>query len=374
MSAPEVKGWCPGAYRPMASGDGLVVRVRPWMGEIDAAQGRALCDLAEQFGSGVIELTSRANLQLRGIAEADHGAVVEGLQQAGLLDADPAQEGRRNLVMTPEWQAGDLSHRLAENWLKVLPQLPEVPSKFGYAIDTGTRPWVAGAPADIRLERAAEGRLIVVADGAEAGRVVDEEAAMATVAELLEWFIATGGREAGRMARHLQRVDLPEHWRAVPRQAAPVPRESTLGTLIGAPFGQVEAEALRALLADPSVTTLRILPDRRLLVPNASPKRPSGFCAPDDPLLRVHACTGAPGCPQAHGPTRALARRLAPDLPACASLHVSGCAKGCALPRRADHTLVATAAGFDLVSGGAPWDAPTQRGLPASLSFKDIQA
>ena len=29
MSAPQVKGWCPGAHRPMMSGDGLVVRIRP---------------------------------------------------------------------------------------------------------------------------------------------------------------------------------------------------------------------------------------------------------------------------------------------------------------------------------------------------------
>ena len=29
MSAPVIQGWCPGALRPMMSGDGLVVRVRP---------------------------------------------------------------------------------------------------------------------------------------------------------------------------------------------------------------------------------------------------------------------------------------------------------------------------------------------------------
>ena len=28
MSAAAIKGWCPGALRPMQSGDGLVVRVR----------------------------------------------------------------------------------------------------------------------------------------------------------------------------------------------------------------------------------------------------------------------------------------------------------------------------------------------------------
>ena len=32
MSAPIVQGWCPGAHRPMMSGDGLVVRVRLALG------------------------------------------------------------------------------------------------------------------------------------------------------------------------------------------------------------------------------------------------------------------------------------------------------------------------------------------------------
>ena len=38
MSRPDAKGWCPGAYRPMMSGDGLVVRVRPVLARLTQAQ------------------------------------------------------------------------------------------------------------------------------------------------------------------------------------------------------------------------------------------------------------------------------------------------------------------------------------------------
>ena len=69
MSAPVVQGWCPGAHRPMMSGDGLVVRVRPRLARLSAAQTLGLCDLALRFGNGTIDLTNRANLQLRGVAE-----------------------------------------------------------------------------------------------------------------------------------------------------------------------------------------------------------------------------------------------------------------------------------------------------------------
>ncbi|MFN7225608.1 MAG: precorrin-3B synthase, partial [Paracoccaceae bacterium] len=64
MSAPAVRGWCPGALRPMLSGDGLVVRVRPPAGALSAAQAAGIAALAARHGNGFVELTNRANLQL----------------------------------------------------------------------------------------------------------------------------------------------------------------------------------------------------------------------------------------------------------------------------------------------------------------------
>ena len=90
-----VKGWCPGAYSPMMSGDGLIVRVRPRMGQLSAAQAQGLCAAAERFGNGLIDLTSRANVQLRGVAHSDHPSLLETLGTLGLLDANPAIEARR---------------------------------------------------------------------------------------------------------------------------------------------------------------------------------------------------------------------------------------------------------------------------------------
>lgn len=373
VKGPLVKGWCPGAYRPMASGDGLVVRIRPWLGEVSAHQALVLCALAERYGTGALELTLRANIQLRGIAEHDHEAVLEQLFAAGLLDAEPAIEARRNLLMTPDWMAGDVSHTLAENLMAALPELPDLPAKFGYAIDTGRALWLGGAPADIRIERDASGGLILVADGASTGGSVTRATAGAAIAEMTRWFVETGGREAGRMARHLRGQALPSQWTAMPRHGGRRPTQAPNGMLLGAPFGQVDAGALRRLITGGALETLRVLPGRTLLAKGSSPVFLEGFCAPDDPLLNIHACTGAPGCSQALGPTRALARRLALDIPPGETLHISGCTKGCAHPRAADHTLIATNDGFDLVSQGAPWEAPSKCGLPADLCFKDIQ-
>ena len=91
-----------------------------------------------------------------------------------------------------------------------------------------------------------------------------------------------------------------------------------------------------------------------------------GLITSNTPLLRVYACTGAPGCLQALQPTRDLARQLAPHLPMNAVLHVSGCAKGCAHPAPADLTLVATPDGFDLIAADTAQGVPLHRAVPIS--------
>jgi precorrin-3B synthase len=98
----------------------------------------------------------------------------------------------------------------------------------------------------------------------------------------------------------------------------------------------------------------------------AMPRHNDFITRPDDPLLRAIACSGAPRCREAHADTRELAAALAPRLAPDAHLHVSGCAKGCAHSGPATITLVATGAGYDLVSHGTTRDAPVRRGLSAA--------
>lgn len=76
-------------------------------------------------------------------------------------------------------------------------------------------------------------------------------------------------------------------------------------------------------------------------------------------------------CLQALSETRALARDLAPHLPEGTSLHVSGCAKGCAHPKPADVTLTATGSDrFDLIRNGRANDRP----LRSDLSARTLRA
>jgi precorrin-3B synthase len=356
MTAPEVKGWCPGALRPMESGDGWVVRVRPQAGRLTQSQAAGIAALAARHGNGLIDLSSRANVQLRGVTPETHAPLVHGLRDLGLLDADAGTEARRNIVVTPFWADGDGTTGIAGALAGMLaaPDAPDLPGKFGFALDTGLGRVLAGVSADVFVTRTGPGAYVVHATGTGHGAPCDAGMAPTTAMALARWFIDTGGVTAGRgrMAGHLDRTPLPAAFRAAPLPPAgspPGPGAMAQGALVALAFGQMRAETLAALAA---LGPLRVTPWRMLLVEGAAlpdlPDLPDLITRADDPLLRVVACTGAPGCTQALGPTRSIARRLAPDVPRGSVLHVSGCAKGCAHPGAADVVLTATTTGYTL--------------------------
>jgi precorrin-3B synthase len=371
MNDPLVYGWCPGALRPMQSGDGLVVRLRPPLGRLTAEQAGQIATLAAAHGNGQIDLSSRANLQLRGIRPETHRPLIEALQALDLVDLSAEAEARRNIVVTPFWAAEDDSTVIARNLAALLAaeDAPTLPGKFGFAVDCGPLPVLAATSADIRIERGRAG-LICRADSIAAGCPVTRDTAAETALAFARWFLESGGvqQQRGRMARHLAGADLPAPWRQSPAadpapRPGPGPGPSRLGALVAVEFGRIDAETLAALAA---LGPLRLTPWRMLLIEGAAalPHLPGLILDADDPRLRLEACTGAPSCPQGLAATRPLARALAPLLPAETRLHVSGCAKGCACSAAVDLTLVATGPDrFDLIRYGRPGDRPERRGL-----------
>lgn len=347
-----VKGWCPGALKPMESGDGWVVRIRPRMAHLTSAQVTGIAETALAYGNGVIELTARANVQLRGVTPASHPPLILALDRLGLIDDDVETESHRNVVVTPFWDGAE-TKLLAENLYVSLRNLRELHGKFGFAIDTGLVRVLADTSADIRLERGETG-LILRADGALGGQSVTAEEAIPRAMQMAEWFVASGGttQGRGRMSTHLKRVPLPFDANAMPFvKAATAPGPTPQGNLIAFEFGMLRAE----LLADLAVLgpAVRVTPWRMLLVHDAIIAPRAGVITDAaDPRLRVLACSGAPACPQALQETRSLARRLAPHVPMGKLLHVSGCGKGCAHPGPADLTLSGTPLGFAILPGG----------------------
>lgn len=351
----DVKGWCPGAHRPMLSGDGYVVRVRPRLAHLGAAQVLGLCEAAERHGAGLIDVTNRANLQLRGVSETAWPKLMDALEGLGLLDPDAQTEARRNITVAPDWVERDDTEWLALELIARLEELPDLPPKMGFAIDAGPGPMLAGTPADFRIERGASGGLILRADGHALGHPLPEVREIDALIRLAWWFANSGGREAGRMARF--RAPLPG-WMQPTEAPAPAraplrPGPHPLGAVHGLAFGQVRARDLARAVTDSGARAIRVTPWRALVLAGAEPGPRAGLeWDPDAPVLRADACPGAPFCPQASVETRALARAIAPHV--AGSLHVSGCAKMCARPTPADVTLVGEAGAFTLTRPDSP--------------------
>ncbi len=158
LVAPQVRGWCPGALRPMLSGDGLIVRLRPRGHALSAGDLIAIAAMAETYGNGLIDLTRRANIQLRGVAESNLPAVWAELERIGLLGGPPEAEAVRNVLISPlagadpseivdaRVLADELDAALTQNsalWM--------LPAKFAFVIDGGGALPLDGERADIRL-------------------------------------------------------------------------------------------------------------------------------------------------------------------------------------------------------------------------------
>lgn len=382
VDQPRIKGWCPGAWHPMASGDGLLVRVRPRFGRLTRDQLLALCAAAETYGSGLIELTSRANLQLRGVSEASWPGLMEALVEQGLVDPDPAVERHPQLLLAPDWRAGDATHAAARLLEARINELPALPAKWGLAIDAGDAPRLSEASADLRIERAAVGALLVRADGRSRGTPVDSPAAaVELLIRLAHWFVASGGRDAGRVRRH--EAPLPSWAPASTPPASTLPIRAgqpmalgrhPKGRVLGLPFGRASAATLRALIGAESVgsealTAVRVTPWRRLLiegVPTSESSPPGLLESEGDPRLAMQACPGAPHCEQASVATLGLARALAERRLIAGAVHLSGCAKGCACRQPTDLCLTGRDGRYDLIIGDRADGAPAATGLSES--------
>jgi precorrin-3B synthase len=363
-AATEIKGWCPGALRPMPSGDGLIVRIRPTCGALSLDQAAALADLAQSLGNGHIDLTRRANLQLRGLTEERLPDLHAELRRLSLLDHDAETEARRNVMVSP------LAGLDPAEPFDVRPIAVEVdcvlasdatlralPAKFGVLVDGGGPLSIAGERADICLaatETAVAFGLDTLSGTEWLGSLAPECATNAVLAGARA-FIAAGGR--GRMRNHVEHVKPLVLPLLRPLEAKPIGGGRRIGLLpaavgVAAPFGRLEAMQLRRLVAlatEARAADLRLSPWRSLYIGVRSETLLEGarslvlIVDDADPLLRIEACPGAPDCKSATVATRSDARSLAALAEACGylgSIHVSGCIKKCACSAATDLTLV----------------------------------
>ena len=198
------RGACPGLSTPMPTGDGLLSRLLP-IGTITLAAWSALCAAARANGNGVIEITARGSIQVRGLSAASAPRFAATVAALGIAAADGIPVLTNPLTgIDPDeiWNAAPAADALR----RVLAQRPlPLAAKISVIVDGRGTTSLAGLEADVRLQaEAAAGEVLLRvgiggnADSAvDIGAVVPADAATAVV-RLLDVLAEGGGNVRGR--------------------------------------------------------------------------------------------------------------------------------------------------------------------------------
>ncbi len=149
---------CPDIYHPAVARDGLLTRLRIPGGVLNQLQCRTIADLLETIGLEYIQVTNRANLQLRSLSQDLDRDLLTKLTACGLAASQTAVDGIRNVMLSPTAgiDARELIdvRPLAKAWLEYLnshPELGALSNKFSVGFDGGGSVGIVDRPNDITL-------------------------------------------------------------------------------------------------------------------------------------------------------------------------------------------------------------------------------
>jgi precorrin-3B synthase len=388
---------CPGLLRIVQALDGGICRVKLAGGVLGSAQARAIAEVASHCASGVLELSNRSNLQIRGVLAGQQAELIARLLAAGLGPSNPAADDVRNLLLSPaaglDPQALLDTRPLAAALLELLqdtPALHGLSAKFALQLDGGEALAMREHPHDIWLSAlpGTPARLAFGLAGCPGDKplgVVDAEQAVQLIEQLLRLFLELAGTAHSRMRQLLSvmpahqllqqlQTRLPFALQAAPAdwQRATVSQHAPIGTYpqrqtglcmvaAAARLGRIHAAQLRALadLAEQQGdASLRLTPWQGLLLPNIPLKAANRvqlaladlglLTDASEPLSQLIACTGSAACGKGLADSKADALRLAERLRSGSArprVHLSACPRSCAAAHVAPFTLLAASAG-----------------------------
>ena len=393
MNAPSKdelrRGWCPSTLRPMETGDGWLVRLHPPGAQLSPAQLQRIAALAREHGNGLIEISARANMQLRGVTPQSHPRLVATLLAERLVDEHDGDGPQRLTLASPLAGGGETlidAPTLASEIEARARAVAGLPAKVSVIVDDGGASSLDAFAGDMRVVGVAPGSAVIaLADRLWLGPVAGERISE-IVAGVLQRFAALRTQAPDRIRRlH----DLPQHALAglcdLPPALPPAPRSAPLraglfalgsgsfAALVGLPFGRTDGATLDRIGAAAQAhgcSEIRLSPWRGIAFRGMAEARATDLLAftaslglivrDDDPRLSVQACAGAPACLRAETAAMAdaaqLAEAIAPLLADGLSLHVSGCVKSCAQPGSSDLTLVGRGGRYGVVIDGTARD------------------
>ncbi|MEO7262810.1 MAG: precorrin-3B synthase [Jatrophihabitantaceae bacterium] len=401
---------CPGAVRVRQAADGGLARVRIPGGVLTGPQWQALIAAAHELGNGQLELTSRGNLQLRGLGTGDEAPLATRLHDVGLLPS-LAHERVRNLLASPlSGRDGggllDVRPLIADfdRALCARPTLVELSGRFLFALDDGRTDVLAVQP-DIAVTATSPDSMQLLLAGQPVGTECPSNAVVELMLAGAEAFLAERRAQGGNAWRLAELTDGPARVAArlgiagpaahragpfantgpleggnssagrqnpSPAAHAPAPeqpigqpirqRDGASALVIGIPLGSLSADQATAFLRPQLILT----PWRSIVLPDLGTDEVTELLAAcaglgmivedSDPLRHVTACTGRPGCASALSDVRADAIATHPaaaaaSAPSATTVHWSGCTRRCGRPAGTVTDVIATGSSYLLTSG-----------------------
>lgn len=354
---------CPGALKMHEAKDGGIGRVRVAGGQMSPERWEALADMADRFGDGNIHVTTRGNLQVRGIQ--DTAAFAEAAQEHGFLPSR-AHDRVRNIIASP--LAPELLPLVAELDAALLADdvVTGLSGRTLFGLDSGVGDIVSRRP-DFGVF-AHDGGFQLVLGGVFVARRVERGDVAATLVQAARrwqeirgsaWRVAEKPEVHGEIIASLDAaVEVAEvpFVGAVP--GCPVgwlPQSDGLVSLgAGVRFGQLSSQLARMIAVTGARTT--VTPWHSIVLHDVDEHAAEQIVRVLAPLglifdanstwLRVSACTGIEGCEKSLSDTRGDAAQAVAslDIPQ-GKVHFSGCERRCGHPLESYTDYLATGDG-----------------------------
>lgn len=214
-----------GLFYTAPAENAFMCRLRFAGGVVNGYQLAAIADLVERYAAPQLQLTTRSNLQLRGIGAAHAIDVLTGLHDLGVLNRGAGADGVRNVVASPT--AGFDRQELIDtrplarethHYLLASRHVHALPRKFGVTFDGGGAVGASPETSDLgwRAVQVGEGagvepgvyfRLLLGGSpshgrfGRDAGVVVRPEQCLSVFEAVLALYMEHGDRTNRRRAR-----------------------------------------------------------------------------------------------------------------------------------------------------------------------------
>jgi ferredoxin-nitrite reductase len=395
---------CPGLFSPTSAQDGVLSRIRVPGGILSGVQCEAIAALSGQYGNGLVQVTNRANLQLRGLETKLPSDALRHLQSVALAAPVPELDGIRNIMGSPtagiDPQALVDTRPLVREWNRAIVSRPDfavLSPKFSVCFDGGEAVAVGDRPNDItfiatKIEGSLQFRLhLSMGERGEApqdvGVNVRKGDAIALLVALTEVYrdniLQSNQRKPPRLRmmlndwgsdRYLKTVSQqlgftlsagPKTWpkpHAIPYAHLGIHPQQQAGLSyvgVGLPLGQLKTQQLRTLAnlsAQYGDGSLRLTPWQTVIIPNVLTAQVTqvqrqievvGLQADaTHPSSAMVSCSGTSGCSAAVTDTQRHAQVLTAHLGRSLvldrpiNIHFSGCDKSCAQHQAGDITLV----------------------------------